>query len=68
MNIETKVKIEEHLSLVMNRIIDKRTVEEPFDENEIKKTNPFGYRLVPVEVWKGSKFERSFVTSLGQVV
>ena len=30
------------------------------------QNNPFGYRLVPVEVWKGSKFERSFVTSLGQ--
>lgn len=66
MNIETKVKIEEHLSLVMNRIIEKRTIQEPFSESEIKKTNPFGYRLVPVEVWKGSKFERSFVTSLGQ--
>jgi len=66
MNIETKTKIEEHLSLVMNRIIDKRTIQEPFDEGEIKKANPFGYRLVPVEVWKGSKFERSFVTSLGQ--
>lgn len=66
MNIETKTKIEKHLSLVMNRIIDKRTIQEPFDEEEIRKANPFGYRLVPVEVWKGSKFERSFVTSLGQ--
>ncbi|CDM70051.1 type II restriction endonuclease [Clostridium bornimense] len=66
MNIETKSKIEEHLREVMNRIIEKRTIYEPFNEDEIKRKNPFGYRLVPIEVWKGSKFERSFVTSLGQ--
>lgn len=66
MNIETKNKIEEHLRLVMKRIVEKRTIQEPFNEEEIKNKNPFGYRLVPIEVWKGSKFERSFVTSLGQ--
>lgn len=65
-DIKTQFKIEEHLNMVMERIIKKRTVQEPFNENEIKMKNPFGYRLVPVEVWKGSKFERSFVTSLGQ--
>ena len=66
MNIETRRKIEEHLRKVMKRIVEKRTVQEPFNEEEIKNKNPFGYRLVPIEVWKGSKFERSFVTSLGQ--
>ncbi|AXU29707.1 TPA: TdeIII family type II restriction endonuclease [Clostridioides difficile] len=66
MNKETKIKIEKHLNLVMDKILKRRTIDEPFDEDSIKNTNPFGYRLVPVEVWKGSKFERSFVTSLGQ--
>ena len=66
MNKETKIKIEKHLNLVMDKILKRRTIDEPFDEDIIKNTNPFGYRLVPVEVWKGSKFERSFVTSLGQ--
>lgn len=66
MNIETRNKVEEHLRAVMKRIVEKRTVQEPFNEEEIKNKNPFGYRLVPIEVWKGSKFERSFVTSLGQ--
>lgn len=66
MNIETRNKVEEHLRGVMKRILDKRTIQEPFNEDEIKNKNPFGYRLVPIEVWKGSKFERSFVTSLGQ--
>ncbi|WP_368236064.1 TdeIII family type II restriction endonuclease [Clostridium perfringens] len=66
MNIETKNKVEEHLREVMKRILEKRTIQEPFNEEDIKNKNPFGYRLVPIEVWKGSKFERSFVTSLGQ--
>lgn len=66
MNIETKIKVEEHLKEVMKRILEKRTIQEPFNEEDIKNKNPFGYRLVPIEVWKGSKFERSFVTSLGQ--
>ncbi|PRZ16318.1 type II restriction endonuclease TdeIII [Laceyella sediminis] len=28
----------------------------------------FGYRLAPIEVWKGSTFERSFSSSLGSAV
>lgn len=66
MNSITKNKIRKHLSDVMERIIEKRTVIEPFNEHDIEKNNPFGYRLVPIEIWKGSKFERSFVTTLGQ--
>jgi hypothetical protein len=41
-------------------------VDEPFGEDQVMLANPFGYRLVPMEVWKGAKFERSFVTTLGQ--
>lgn len=66
MNQDTIQKIENVISSMMDKIIHKRVVEEPFKEEEIEKKNPFGYRLVPMEVWKGSKFERSFVTSLGQ--
>lgn len=66
MNNETKKRVKQQLSDVMERILIKRTEKEPFNEDDIKQNNPFGYRLVPVEVWKGSKFERSFVTSLGQ--
>lgn len=51
---------------MMDKIIERRVITEPFDETEIEKKNPFGYLLVPIEIWKGSKFERSFVTSLGQ--
>jgi len=62
----TKIAIEDHLVNLLNNIIKKRTIKEPFDPNEIFLKNPFGARVVPMEVWKGSKFERSFVTSLGQ--
>lgn len=66
MNEATRQSIREHLATVMGRIIHKRTVQEPYNGAEIAEKNPFGYRLVPDEIWKGSKFERSFVTSLGQ--
>ncbi|PGH91281.1 TdeIII family type II restriction endonuclease [Bacillus thuringiensis] len=66
MNEQTKQRIHKHLATVMERLIQKRTVDEPFSETAIERNNPFGYYLVPIEVWKGAKFERSFVTSLGQ--
>lgn len=68
MKKDTKEKVEELLSNMLERIITKRTITEPFNEEKVEKDNPFGYRLVPIEIWKGAKFERSFVTSLGQSV
>lgn len=66
MKESTKGKITEHIAPLMERLIERRVRKEPFDENEVAAKNPFGFRLVPIEVWKGSKFERSFVTILGQ--
>jgi len=66
MNEATKQTIRDHLSQVMERLIRKRVVEEPFNQEDIQRKNPFGALLVPEEIWKGSKFERSFVTTLGQ--
>lgn len=66
MNTQTKNLIAAHLTTVMNRVIQRRTITEPFNEEELLITNPFGAPLVPIEIWKGAKFERSFVTSLGQ--
>ncbi|PFG72725.1 Type II restriction endonuclease, TdeIII [Bacillus sp. YF23] len=66
MNEHTKQQIKNHLAEVMEKLIHKRTVKEPFNQTEIASKNPFGFHLVPSQVWKGSKFERSFVTTLGQ--
>jgi hypothetical protein len=68
MNADTKNQVIELLSGFMEHIIYKRTVKEPFNREEIEHANPFGFRLVPLQVWKASKFERTFVTSLGQKV
>lgn len=67
-NKNTQEEIKKLLSEMMDKIIKNRTVLEPFNPEEIEKNNPFGFRLVPMEIWKGAKFERSFVTSLGQGV
>lgn len=68
MNDITKDMVKETLLAVMGEIIDRRVIADPFDEAAIYTKNPFGARLVPMEIWKGSKFERSFVTSLGQSI
>lgn len=62
----TKECIRNHIRPILDRTIRRRVVTEPFNEQEVAEKNPFGYRLVPVEIWKGAKFERSFVTVLGQ--
>lgn len=66
MNDNTKRLVREHIMIAMERKIHALTVTRPFVENDVEFKNPFGYRIVPIEVWKGSKFERSFVTTLGQ--
>jgi hypothetical protein len=64
----TRNLVIKRIELTMDGILHRRVVKDPFDSNSNLETNPFGARLVPEEIWKGSKFERSFVTSLGQGV
>ena len=66
MDQNTRERVRNILTDMLDRIIRKRTVTEPVTEEAIQLNNPFGYLLVPFEIWKASKFERSFVTSLGQ--
>jgi hypothetical protein len=56
------------LSSSLRRTLDRRAVEEPYDPEEFRRTSPFHARLVPDAIWRASKFERSFVTSIGQGV
>ncbi len=64
----TKKKIKDEIIKVVDRVIKKRTIDEPFDIQELEEERPFHVALLPEEILKGSKFERSFVTSLGQSV
>jgi len=68
MKEETKQRIKERIREKMDGIINRRINELSADMQNIAETNPFGSRLVPQAIWKGSKFERSFVTSFGQGV
>jgi|LGVE01.1.fsa_nt_gb hypothetical protein len=68
MNAYTKKQITTRIYEKMDSIINRRISELPTDMENLSKANPFGSRLVPDEIWKGSKFERSFVTSFGQGV
>lgn len=68
MDEPTKVAIRAIISRVMENVIQRRCVDEPFNEEEVLSQNAFGARLVPMEVWKGAKFERSFTSNLGKVI
>jgi len=64
----TRKKIKDEIIRVVDRVIKKRTIDEPFDIDELEEARPFHVAILPEEILKGSKFERSFVTSLGQSV
>ncbi len=50
---------------LVERTLRTRVELEPWDVEAEKLLRPFAFALVPEEVWKGAKFERSFVTSFG---
>jgi hypothetical protein len=50
---------------VVERTLRTRVELEPWDVEEERRLRPFAFALVPEEVWKGAKFERSFSTSFG---
>ena len=62
----TRERVRQHIHMAMSSVVRRRVETDPFSENMVAESNQFGYRLVPIEVWKGAKFERSFVTTLGQ--
>jgi len=57
------------IALLVTRVVERtlrtRVEREPWDAEEEKRLRPFAFALVPEEVWKGAKFERSFTTSFG---
>ncbi|MFQ6002393.1 MAG: TdeIII family type II restriction endonuclease [Candidatus Zixiibacteriota bacterium] len=52
---------------IVDNALKRRVEKEPFDIVEEGEKRPFLVALVPEEILKASKFERSFVTSLGQI-
>jgi Type II restriction endonuclease, TdeIII len=68
MNEQTVASVKSVLLASLRRTLQRRQVEEPYNPEEFRLTSPFYARLVPGEIWRAAKFERSFVTSIGQGV
>lgn len=52
---------------MMKRVLDKVLVEDPFLKEKHHASKPLYAALVPDEIFKGSHFERRFVTPFGRV-
>ena len=61
-----RLRIAAEVKRFVDRVIERRVIGEPFDEQEFVATRPFHAALAPMELWKAARFERSFVTAMGQ--
>jgi hypothetical protein len=64
---EMKRAIQSVIEKMMDRVMDNVLVNDPFDEEQHKNNRPLYAALVPDEIFKGSHFERRFVTPFGKV-
>ena len=60
-----KVAIQSVIKDMMDRVMNKVLVVDPFIEEEHRAKKPLYAALVPDEIFKGSHFERRFVTPFG---
>ncbi len=63
---EKKKAIQSVIKTMMDRIMQKVLVEDPFLPDKHKAEKPLYAALVPKEIFKGSHFERRFVTPFGK--
>jgi len=62
-----KKAIQDVIKELMERVMEKVLVEDPFNADEHRAQKPLYAALVPDEIFKGSHFERRFVTPFGGV-
>jgi len=62
---EMKLAIQSVIKDMMDKIMHKVLVEDPFIKEDHKAKKPLYAALVPDEIFKGSHFERRFVTPFG---
>jgi len=55
------------IKLLMDKVLEKVMVEDPFIKESHHSSKPLYAALVPDEIFKGSHFERRFVTPFGSV-
>lgn len=61
----TRAAVAAYFTGVVERALRRRIELEPWDLEQEKSDRPIDFALVPEEVWKASKFERSYTTSRG---
>ena len=62
---EMKEAIQSVIKLMMDRVMHKVLIEDPFIKEDHQAKRPLYAALVPDEIFKGSHFERRFVTPFG---
>lgn len=62
-----KQAIQQVIKIMMDRVMDNVLVNDPFLADQHKANKPLYAALVPDEIFKGSHFERRFVTPFGGV-
>jgi len=69
MNSKQKMKmaIQDVIKSMMDKVMDKVLIQDPFQKDVFKAAKPLYSALVPDEFFKGSHFERRFVTPFGNV-
>lgn len=66
-NLRMKVAIQAVIKAMMERVMENVLLKDPFIPEEHKAKKPLYAALVPDEIFKGSHFERRFVTPFGTV-
>ena len=62
---QVKIAIQSVIKEMMDRVMERVLVTDPFIQEEHHAKKPLYAALVPDEIFKGSHFERRFVTPLG---
>ncbi|MFC1924046.1 TdeIII family type II restriction endonuclease [Chloroflexota bacterium] len=62
---DMKIAIQDVIKAMMDRVMDRVLVTDPFIKEEHRSKKPLYAALVPDEIFKGSHFERRFVTPFG---
>jgi len=60
-----KTAIQSVIKMMMDRVMNRVLIEDPFIEEEHRAKKPLYAALVPDQIFKGSHFERRFVTPFG---
>lgn len=64
---DMKAAIQDVIKVMMDRVMERVLVTDPFIKEEHRAQKPLYAALVPDEIFKGSHFERRFVTPFGNV-